>query len=101
MAALDGDTELIYFLSSERIHLRYEVDLLREIRAQQISATCVVVGLRSCEAEVLSLYEPYLAADGSSADANRPPVDVIFGQLLGCTHQFRLVSVRTPQVPRA
>jgi len=83
MAALDRDTDLICFLSSDRTRFRYEVDLLREIRAKQITATCVVVGLRSCEAEVSSLCNIYHAIDGTFADAYRPPVDVIFGQLLG------------------
>jgi tagatose-6-phosphate ketose/aldose isomerase len=83
MAALDRDTDLVFFLSSERPRFRYEVDLLREIQAKKITATCVVVGLKSSEAEVLPLCDTYHAIDGSFPDVYRPPVDVIFGQLLG------------------
>lgn len=83
MAALDRDTDLVCFLSSERTRFHYEADLLREIRAKKITATCVVVGLKSSEAEIVPLCDTYHAIDGSFADAYRPPVDVIFGQLLG------------------
>jgi tagatose-6-phosphate ketose/aldose isomerase len=83
MAALDCETDLICFLSSERTRLRYEADLLREIQAKQITASCVVVGLKSNRDEIAPLCDVYHAIDGSFADAYRPPVDVIFGQLLG------------------
>jgi tagatose-6-phosphate ketose/aldose isomerase len=83
MAALDSDTDLICFLSSERSRFRYEIDLLREIRGKKITSTCVVVGLKSCEAEALPLCDVYHTIDGSYPDAYRPPVDVIFGQFLG------------------
>jgi tagatose-6-phosphate ketose/aldose isomerase len=83
MAALDSETDFICFLSSEHTRLRYEIDLLREIRAKQITATCVIVGLKSNEAEALPLCDVFNAIHGSFPDAYRPPVDVIFGQLLG------------------
>jgi tagatose-6-phosphate ketose/aldose isomerase len=83
MAALDPDTDFICFLSSERTRLRYEIDLLREIREKKITATCVVVGLHANEAEALPFCDIYNGIDGSFPDAYRPPVDVIFGQLLG------------------
>ncbi|WP_213805791.1 SIS domain-containing protein [Granulicella sp. dw_53] len=83
MAALDSDTDFICFLSSERPRLLYEIDLLREIRAKKITATCVIVGLKSSEAEARPLCDTYHAIEGSFPDAYRPPVDIIFGQLLG------------------
>lgn len=83
MAALDRETDFICFLSSERARFRYEIDLLREIREKRITATCIVVGLKSCEADALPLCDIYHSIDGSYADAYRPPVDVIFGQFLG------------------
>ena len=61
MAALDRDTDLVCFLSSERTRFRYEADLLREIQAKKITATCVVVGLQSSEAEIVPLCDTYLA----------------------------------------
>lgn len=83
MAALDNDTDLICFLSSERPRFRYEIDLLREIREKKITATCVVVGIKACESEARPLCDIYHAIDGSFPDLYRPPVDVIFGQFLG------------------
>ena len=83
MAALDTDTDFVCFLSSERPRFSYEIDLLREIRAKHITATCVVVGLKSCEAEARPFCDLYHAIEGSCPDAYRPPVDVIFGQFLG------------------
>ncbi len=101
MAALDRDTDLICFLSSERPRFRYEVDLLREIQTKKITATCVVVGLKSSEAEVLPLCDTYHAIDGSFPDVYRPPVDVIFGQLLGLYSSSPLVCGQMPQAPQA
>ncbi len=83
MAALDRETDLVFFLSSERTRFRYEADLLREIQAKQITASCIVVGLKSDHDEIAPLCNVYHAIDGTFADAYRPPVDVIFGQLLG------------------
>ena len=83
MAALNTETNLICFLSADRTHLPYEADLLREVRSKKITATCIVVGLKSCEAEIAPHCDIYHAIDGTLPDAYRPPVDVIFGQLLG------------------
>ena len=83
MAALNTETELICFLSADRTRLPYEADLLREIQAKKITATCIVVGLKSCEAEIAPLCDIFHPIDGLLPDAYRPPVDVIFGQLLG------------------
>ncbi len=83
MAALDNDTDLLCFLSSEHPRLGYEIDLLREVREKHITAMCIVVGLKACEAEALPLCDVYHAIEGSYPDAYRPPVDIIFGQLLG------------------
>ena len=83
MAALDRETDLVCFLSSDSIRLRYEADLLREIQAKNITASCTVVGLRDNQSEIAPLCDTYLAIEGSIPDLYRPPVDVIFGQLLG------------------
>ena len=83
MAALASETDLVFFLSSDRMRFRYEADLLREIRAKQITASCIVVGLASDRDDIEPLCDVYHAIDGSFVDAYRPPVAVIFGQLLG------------------
>jgi tagatose-6-phosphate ketose/aldose isomerase len=83
MAALNTDTDFICFLSADRTRLPYEADLLREIQAKKITARSIVVGLKSCEAEIAPLCDIYHVINGVFPDVYRPPVDVIFGQLLG------------------
>lgn len=83
MAALDRNTDLICFLSSQRPRMEYEIDLLREIQAKAITASCTVVGLASDRAVIAPVCDTFLAIHGTIPDAYRPPVDIIFGQLLG------------------
>ena len=52
MAALNADTDLICLLSSDRTRLPYEIDLIREVQSKNITASLIVVGLKSCEVEV-------------------------------------------------
>jgi tagatose-6-phosphate ketose/aldose isomerase len=84
MSVLDADTLFVLFLSNQERRRNYELDLLREIRAKQLVGVAVVVtpvrfeGVESIADRVLSLDFP--AALG---DEYRPPVDIIFGQLLG------------------
>ena len=83
MAALDRQTDLICFLSSQRPRTQYEIDLLREIQRKQITASCTVVGLEADRAAATPVCDTFLAIQGSFPDTYRPPVDVIFGQILG------------------
>lgn len=83
MAALDRQTDLICFLSSQRPRTQYEIDLLREIQRKQITASCTVVGLESDRALASPVCDTFLGIQGSFPDAYRPPVDIIFGQILG------------------
>ncbi len=83
MAALDRNTDLICFLSSQRPRTEYEIDLLREIQHKQITASCTVVGLEADREIAAPVCDTFLAIQGSFPDAYRPPVDVIFGQILG------------------
>lgn len=84
MAALDEQTLLVAFLSGDEKVLRYEMDLLEEIGKKNLVKTraAVSAGPNSrldgyCE-HVLT-HMPSLTI----ADDYRPPLDVIFGQLLG------------------
>ncbi len=83
MAALDRNTDLVCFLSSQRPRTQYELDLLREIQTKQITASCTVVGLASDRDAAAPFCDTFLAIHASLPDAYRPPVDVIFGQILG------------------
>ncbi len=84
MAALNKETLLVAFLSGDRRVLRYEVDLLEEIGKKRLVETRVVVGAApnsrfGTEAEHALVYTP----SRMMADDYRPPLDVMFGQLLG------------------
>lgn len=83
MAALDDQSLFVCFLSSDKRAQGYERDLLREIGAKKIARRRIAVG--GAELTTDSFAEDYLAPAGAAgiADEYRPPVDVVFGQLLG------------------
>lgn len=90
MAALDEQTLLVAFLSGDEKVLRYELDLLEEIGKKRLVKTRVVVSPAANsqlhgKAEHALVHEPSL----STFDDYRPPVDVMFGQLLGLFFSLR------------
>lgn len=84
LSALDGDTLLLLFLSDDKLRRHYELDLLREIRAKRLGKATAVVTPREC-AELRSLADHVLSLElpAGFSDEYRPPLDVMFGQLLG------------------
>lgn len=83
MAALDAETLFVCFVSGEERRASYAADLLREVGEKEIVAERVAVGSASMREKMAPYCESYLAVDDGIADAYRPVVDVIFGQLLG------------------
>jgi tagatose-6-phosphate ketose/aldose isomerase len=83
MAALDDRSLFVCFLSGDKRVQGYERDLLREIGTKKIARRRVVVSGNELVTD--SYAEDYLAPAGVAgiADEYRPPVDVMFGQLLG------------------
>lgn len=90
MAALDKTTLLVAFLADDENVARYERDLLRELMGKRLVKTQVAVSGHS-ELPVDGLAERYLSPDVRTAvpDDCRPPVDVLFGQLLGLFFSLR------------
>ncbi|MGA7558034.1 MAG: tagatose-6-phosphate ketose isomerase [Terriglobales bacterium] len=90
MAALDKTTLLVAFLSSDEDVARYERDLLQEILQKRLVKTRVAVGGHS-ELPLDGLADRYLSPDIRTPvpDDCRPPVDVMFGQLLGLFFSIR------------
>jgi tagatose-6-phosphate ketose/aldose isomerase len=86
MSALNMETLFTAYLSADAKRRRYDSDLLKEIRAKQIVRTIAVIGDRD-DASDYSLYCP---AFDKLDDAYRPPVDVIWGQLLGLFSSIEL-----------
>jgi tagatose-6-phosphate ketose/aldose isomerase len=84
MSALGADTLFVLFMSNQGLRRYYDLDLLTEVRAKRLCRATVVVtpqsfeGLHALADRVLSLELPSVFADDY-----RPPVDAIFGQLLG------------------
>src|SRR5271168_194920 len=90
MAALDKATLLVAFLSSDETVARYERDLLHEIAKKQLVKTQIAVGGHS-ETSLDGIADRYLSPDIHTAvpDDCRPPVDILFGQLLGLFFSLR------------
>jgi tagatose-6-phosphate ketose/aldose isomerase len=89
MAALDPSTLFVSLVSSDPYRRNYEVNLLREIGSKGLVGARVVV---AADADQLAQdADAVLAPESRSAipDLYRPPLDVIFGQLLGLFGSIR------------
>jgi tagatose-6-phosphate ketose/aldose isomerase len=89
MAALDEQTLLVAFLSGDQKILRYEMDLLEEIGMKHLVKTRAVVS--AAPNVQLAEYAEHVLAHISltTADDYRPPLDAMFGQLLGLFFSLR------------
>jgi tagatose-6-phosphate ketose/aldose isomerase len=90
MAALDEHTLLVAFLSGDEKVRRYEMDLLEEIGKKHLVKTRAAVSPAAnsrldIHAEHVLSHMPSL----TMADDYRPPLDVMFGQLLGLFFSLR------------
>ncbi len=90
IAALNEETLFVCFVSSESTRQQYEVDLLREIGSKGVVRTRVAVGI-DCKRGFKGVAEHFLTPglQISVPDLYRPPLDVIFGQLLGLFFSIR------------
>ena len=98
LAALNKETLFVCFVSSDRRRQQYDVDLLKEIGSKGVVPTRVAVAMEMSK-ELINAAE-YLVTPGSQTpipDEYRPPLDVIFGQLLGLF--FSLRCNLKPDVP--
>jgi tagatose-6-phosphate ketose/aldose isomerase len=83
MAALDGETLFVCFVSEDSRRALYARDLLREVGEKRIAAKLVAVGTQAQQEEIAPLCDFYLSVEAEVGDAYRPALDVIFGQLMG------------------
>jgi tagatose-6-phosphate ketose/aldose isomerase len=86
MSSLNGEALFTSFLSTDHKRRRYDADLLNEVRAKQVVRTIVTVGGMDRAAD----YSLHCAAFDDLPDAYRPPVDVIFSQMLGLFSSIEL-----------
>lgn len=98
MAALSEATLFVSFLSSDERVRKYETDLLEEIGKKRLVRSRIVVTSDSIP-DSGSFAEYHLVPETgvSIPDEYRPPVDVLFGQLLGLF--FSLRSNLKPDCP--
>ncbi|MGH9615651.1 MAG: SIS domain-containing protein [Acidobacteriaceae bacterium] len=98
LAALNTETLFVSYISSDSRRQRYEADLLREIGKKGVVQTLVAVGIeanKEIEKECQIFLRP--GSNVSIPDAYRPPLDVMFGQLLGLF--FSIHCDLKPDVP--
>jgi tagatose-6-phosphate ketose/aldose isomerase len=86
MSALNRETVFTAYIASSERQRRYDLDLVREIRAKDVVRTIVCVGAEESTAD----HSLYCDAFAGIADAYRPAVDVIFGQMLGLFSSIEL-----------
>jgi tagatose-6-phosphate ketose/aldose isomerase len=92
LSGIDGETLLVAFLSRDSSKRRYELDLLREIKAKKIGSTQCIVCERVPKAQkALAHHWIEFKTPGSEGllDEFRPPLDVLFAQLLGVFSSLR------------
>ena len=96
MAALDRQTLFICFVSEDARKQKYEIDLLREVGSKGITAKRIVVGPASVQ-QLADCAEVFLTIGDGVPDLYRPPIDVMFGQVLGL--YFSLAHGLKPDAP--
>lgn len=91
MAALDKDTLLVSLLSTETRRQRYETDLLREIESKHlVGHSLAILGAGTSTLPRLETTEILMPAKAFSVpDLYRPPIDILFAQLLGLFNSLR------------
>ncbi len=98
LAALNEETLFVCFISSDSRRQQYELDLLKEIGSKGVVPVRVAVGIEASK-EIRSESEYFVTSGArlSIPDEYRPPLDVIFGQMLGLF--FSLRCNLKPDVP--
>jgi tagatose-6-phosphate ketose/aldose isomerase len=85
LSAIDKQTLVVGFVSSDPLRRAYELDLLQEIKDKKLGMSTILLTpkIDSQDSERLQNIGQVFDFDSSLSDLYRPPVDVITGQLLG------------------
>jgi tagatose-6-phosphate ketose/aldose isomerase len=83
LSAVDAETLVVGFLSNDERRRAYELDLLGEVKGKRLAGRIVAVW-PGCEPQSVE-FDASLSLGLSQRfdDLYRPPLDVVFGQLLG------------------
>lgn len=84
LSAVDGDTLVVAFLSADSRRRAFELDLLREIEAKELTGKFLIVSPTNAEASHINLE-----LSDPVSDLYLPPLFVIVGQLLGLFASLR------------
>jgi len=88
IAFLNAKTALLYFFSADPYARRYELDLVRQVRAKGLGMMSVALGPGDASQETnLSLSAAYAEP---IPDVCRPPVDALFPQMLALFLSLRV-----------
>jgi tagatose-6-phosphate ketose/aldose isomerase len=92
LSAIDEETLVVGFVSSDARRRSYEMDLLEEIRAKKLGKTILVVVPNAGRENPNDRAKigVTLALEIAVEDYYRPPVDVFVGQLLGLFASIKL-----------
>lgn len=84
LSFVNHDTLVVIYLSGDEYRVQYELDLIEEILRKQLAADVVVIAPRMSD-RLSKLRKTVLSLEAPDffPDFYRPPIDVIFGQLLG------------------
>ena len=85
LSAIDNQSLVVGFVSSDPLRRAYELDLLQEIKDKKLGMSTVLLTPKtdSQDSKRLQSIGQVFDFDSSISDLYRPPVDVIPGQLLG------------------
>jgi tagatose-6-phosphate ketose/aldose isomerase len=86
MSSLNPDTLFIAYLSNEERRRKYDSDLLREVCGKDVVRKIIAIGRKDAVCD----HFLHCSAFDRIDDAYRPPVDVIFGQMLGLFSSIEL-----------
>lgn len=90
MSALSLNTVFTQYISNDPRRQRYDLDLLREVDRKQLAGLTVAVTPRMMpEIDAVASHVVSLDAPARFEDEYRPPVDVMFAQLLGLFSSLR------------
>jgi len=83
LSAIDDDTLVVGFLSSDARRRQFELDLLREIVDKRLTSKYLAVYPRTPEDRFPPEHSLFLGLQHDLADFYLPPLAVVVGQLLG------------------
>jgi tagatose-6-phosphate ketose/aldose isomerase len=100
LSFIDQQTLVVAYVASDAMTRAYEIDLLDDLRGKSLGATVAVTGFGLTQEQLQAVDVALeLGSDAHNAppDVLRPPLDVIFGQLLGLF--FSLEAGLAPDTP--